>query len=119
MVQAWAEPDVEQLPVDIVARDVLPEGYLHVFDEVGPDDEPVSLIHEDTVPLRLMAVFDVLINNGDRKGGHVLAMAQGNRYGADHGVAFNVEKTLRSVMAGGRAQVWNARARKDNKPSSG
>src|SRR3546814_4694848 len=58
MVQAWAEPDVEQLPVDIVARDVLPEGYLHVFDAVGPDDEPVSLIHEDTVPLRLMAVFD-------------------------------------------------------------
>ncbi|HEY9566066.1 MAG TPA: SCO1664 family protein [Nocardioides sp.] len=113
MVQAWAEPDVEQLPVDIVARDVLPEGYLHVFDAVGPDDEPVSLIHEDTVPLRLMAVFDVLINNGDRKGGHVLAMDYGHRYGVDHGVAFHVENKLRSVLWGWMGQELNAQERED------
>ena len=48
--------------------------------------EPVSLVHEDTAALRRMAVFDVVVNNADRKGGHVLPMADGHRYGVDHGV---------------------------------
>ena len=33
-----------------------------------------SLVHEDSAPLRRMAVFDVVVNNADRKGGHVLPM---------------------------------------------
>ena len=47
-----------------------------------------------------MAVFDVLVNNADRKGGHVLAMADGHRYGVDHGVTFHVEDKLRTVLWG-------------------
>ncbi|WP_082748106.1 SCO1664 family protein [Nocardioides jensenii] len=100
MVQAWAEPDVDQAPVDVVPEGELPEGYLHVFDAIGPDDEPVALVHEDSPPLRRMAIFDVLVNNGDRKGGHVLAMTDGHRYGVDHGVSFHVENKLRSVLWG-------------------
>ena len=100
MVQEWAEPDTDLAPVDIVPRGELPEGYLHVLDAVGPDDEPVALIHEDGPPLRRMAIFDVLVNNGDRKGGHVLAMTDGHRYGVDHGVSFHVENKLRSVLWG-------------------
>lgn len=100
MVQAWAEPDPDLAPVDIVARGSLPRGYLHVLDAIGPDDEPVSLIHEDSAPLRRMAIFDILVNNGDRKGGHVLAMTDGHRYGVDHGVSFHVENKLRSVLWG-------------------
>ncbi|KRF18362.1 phosphatidylinositol kinase [Nocardioides sp. Soil796] len=100
MVQAWAEPDPDQAPVDVVPEGELPEGYLHVFDAVGPEDEPVALVHEDSPALRRMAVFDVLVNNGDRKGGHVLAMTDGHRYGVDHGVSFHVENKLRSVLWG-------------------
>ena len=47
-----------------------------------------------------MAVFDVLVNNGDRKGGHVLATPDGRRYGVDHGVSFHVENKLRTVLWG-------------------
>jgi len=47
-----------------------------------------------------MAIFDVLVNNGDRKGGHVLALADGHRYGVDHGVSFHVENKLRTVLWG-------------------
>ena len=47
-----------------------------------------------------MAVFDVVVNNADRKGGHVLAMADGHRYGVDHGVTFHVEHKLRTVLWG-------------------
>src|SRR3546814_17683248 len=60
-----------------------------------------------------MAVFDVLINNGDRKGGHVLAMDYGHRYGVDHGVAFHVENKLRSVLWGWMGQELNAQERED------
>jgi uncharacterized repeat protein (TIGR03843 family) len=44
--------------------------------------------------------FDVLVNNADRKGGHVLAMADGHRYGVDHGVCFHVDPKLRTVLWG-------------------
>ncbi len=60
----------------------------------------MSLVHEDSEALRRMAVFDVLVNNADRKGGHVLAMADGHRFGVDHGLAFHVEDKLRTVLWG-------------------
>jgi len=100
MVQTWMEPDDDEAPVDIVPAGELPTGFLHVIDALGPDDEPVALVHEDSVGLRRMAVFDVLVNNGDRKGGHVLATPDGLRYGVDHGVSFHVENKLRTVLWG-------------------
>lgn len=100
MVQAWMEPDPDQTAVDIVSTRRLPEGFLHVFDGVDERDRPVSLVHEDSPELLRMAVFDVLVNNADRKGGHVLAMDDGHRYGVDHGVSFHVENKLRTVLWG-------------------
>ena len=47
-----------------------------------------------------MAVFDVVVNNADRKGGHVLAMPDGHRYGVDHGVSFHTDDKLRTVLWG-------------------
>jgi len=47
-----------------------------------------------------MALFDAGVNNADRKGGHVLAMADGHRFGIDHGVTFNVDPKLRTVLWG-------------------
>jgi uncharacterized repeat protein (TIGR03843 family) len=100
MVQAWREPDPAQDPVDLVPTGVTPEGYLHVIDAYDVDDRPVSLVHEDSDALRRMAVFDVVVNNADRKGGHVLPMADGHRFGVDHGVSFNVDDKLRTVLWG-------------------
>jgi len=100
MVQRWMEPDEDEAAVDIVPTGEVPVGFLHVIDALGPDDEPVALVHEDSEGLRRMAVFDVLVNNGDRKGGHVLATPGGRRYGVDHGVSFHVEDKLRTVLWG-------------------
>jgi uncharacterized repeat protein (TIGR03843 family) len=100
MVQVWREPDPTQDPVDIVPMGSTPAGYLHVLDAVDADDKPVSLVHEDSTPLRRMAVFDVVVNNADRKGGHILGMSAGHRYGVDHGVSFHVEDKLRTVLWG-------------------
>ncbi|TDE95147.1 SCO1664 family protein [Occultella glacieicola] len=100
MVQVWCEPDPAQDPVDLVPADAVPEGWLHVFDGFDADDRVVSLIHEDTAALRRMAVFDIVANNADRKGGHVLPTAAGHRYGVDHGLTFHTEPKLRTVLWG-------------------
>jgi uncharacterized repeat protein (TIGR03843 family) len=47
-----------------------------------------------------MAVFDVLINNADRKGSHVLRDLEGHIYGVDHGVCLHVQNKLRTVLWG-------------------
>jgi uncharacterized repeat protein (TIGR03843 family) len=100
MVQAWREPDPEQDAVDLVPGGATPRGYLHVLDAYDGHDRPVSLVHEDSEPMRRMAVFDVVVNNADRKGGHVLAMGDGHRHGVDHGLSFNVDHKLRTVLWG-------------------
>ncbi|WP_336276143.1 SCO1664 family protein [Nocardioides sp. B-3] len=100
MVRVWQEPDPTQAAVDLVPAGLTPEGFRHVFDGVDARDREVSLIHEDSIPLRLMAVFDVLVNNADRKGGHVLAMPDFHRYGVDHGLTFHVDHKLRTVLWG-------------------
>lgn len=101
MVQLWQEPDPEQDAVDLVPADAVPaEGWCHVLDGSDEHDRPVTLIHEDSLALRRMAVFDIVVNNADRKGAHVLAMADGHRHGVDHGLTFHVEHKLRTVLWG-------------------
>ena len=77
MVQMWCEPDPDQHAVDLVPSGAVGDGWRHVFDGLDAQDRPVSLVHEDSPELRRMAVFDIVVNNADRKGGHVLAMTSG------------------------------------------
>ncbi|RYC04123.1 SCO1664 family protein [Nocardioides zhouii] len=100
MVQLWRDEVEDQAPVDIVGEGDTPEGFRHVFDGLDAHDQPVSLVHEDSAELRRMALFDVVVNNADRKGGHVLPMADGHRHGVDHGLTFHVENKLRTVLWG-------------------
>jgi uncharacterized repeat protein (TIGR03843 family) len=48
--------------------------------------------------LRRMAVFDAVVNNADRKGGHLLPLPDGHVYGVDHGVCFAADDKLRTVL---------------------
>ncbi len=52
----------------------------------------------DVEQLRRIAIFDAVINNADRKGGHLLPTVEGHVYGVDHGVTFSVEDKLRTVL---------------------
>ena len=69
--------------------------------------EPVALVHEDSPALRRMAVFDIVANNADRKGAHVLPLADGHRHGVDHGLTFHVEHKLRTVLWGWLGEPLN------------
>ncbi|HJQ44571.1 MAG TPA: SCO1664 family protein [Jatrophihabitantaceae bacterium] len=48
--------------------------------------------------LRRIAVFDAIVNNADRKGGHLLPGPGGHIFGIDHGVTFHAEDKLRTVL---------------------
>jgi|HubBroStandDraft_5_1064220.scaffolds.fasta_scaffold14098_5 uncharacterized repeat protein (TIGR03843 family) len=65
-------------------------------------DTTVDLValarRNDHRQLREMAVFDAVINNADRKIGHLLPVPDGRLYGCDHGVCFGVEYKLRTVL---------------------
>jgi len=65
-------------------------------------DRGVDLIalsrRTDHPGLRDMAVFDAVVNNADRKIGHLLPVAAGHLYGCDHGVCFAEDYKLRTVL---------------------
>ena len=52
----------------------------------------------DHAGLRDMAVFDAVVNNADRKIGHLLPVSDGHLYGCDHGVCFAEDYKLRTVL---------------------
>lgn len=101
MVQLWKEPDPDQNPVDLLPAEEVPQsGWKHVLKGQDETGRIVELVHEDSPALRRMAVFDILVNNADRKGNHILAMPGGHRYGVDHGLTFHREHKLRTVLWG-------------------
>ncbi|MGP3941962.1 MULTISPECIES: SCO1664 family protein [Streptomyces] len=69
------------------------------YAEVG-EGRTALLVHADDVRLRRLAVLDAVINNGDRKGGHLLPAAGGRLYAIDHGVTFNADDKLRTLLWG-------------------
>ena len=109
MVQLWQHTDPGHDAVDLVPADEVPDaGWRQVLEGQDEAGRVVALIHEDTPALRRMAVFDVLVNNADRKGDHILAMPGGHRYGVDHGLTFHSEHKLRTVLWGWLGEQLNA-----------
>ena len=86
--------------IDLLPAGHIPPGYLPVLQAYDYAGDEVTLVHADDIRLRRMAVFDVLINNADRKGGHILSGVDGHVYGVDHGVSLHVEDKLRTVLWG-------------------
>ena len=76
----------------------LGDGSLQLFVQHDPDRHFFVLQEEGTYDLRVLAAFDVVINNADRKAGHVIEDADGKLWALDHGVTFHVEPKLRTVI---------------------
>jgi uncharacterized repeat protein (TIGR03843 family) len=100
MLQVWVDTEDERELVDVCSPKKVPAGWIGVLRARGDRGEPAVLAHADTPALRRMAAFDVVVNNADRKGGHVLAGTDGNLYGVDHGLTLHVEDKLRTVLWG-------------------
>ncbi|WP_109780932.1 SCO1664 family protein [Streptomyces sp. CG 926] len=117
MVQRWIEaeqPD-EDSPLGallgLVDGEEAGEGWKAVaLAEVG-EGRTALLVHADDPRLRRLAVLDAVINNGDRKGGHLLPAPDGRLYGIDHGVTFHAEDKLRTLLWGWAGEPLTDEAR--------
>jgi uncharacterized repeat protein (TIGR03843 family) len=112
--QLWIETDdaidpafAGEVDVDGVAAPLLgfvpsrrlPKGWRRIASARDDGGRPYVLAHADDPRLARLAVFDAVINNADRKGGHVLQTGD-HVYGVDHGVCFHVEPKLRTILWG-------------------
>ena len=100
MCQQWVDTDPARDLIDIVPSDDVPAGWLRVLEAEDGDGRSVALIHADDPALLRMALFDAVVNNADRKGGHVLPTPDGSALGVDHGVTFHTDDKLRTVLWG-------------------
>ncbi|MDG4766254.1 SCO1664 family protein [Solwaraspora sp. WMMD406] len=99
--QLWIDEPAEVTPlVDFVPADQVPPDWLPIAAARDPAGTAYALAHADDPRLARMAVFDVVVNNADRKGGHVLVGSGDRLYGVDHGLCFHVEDKLRTVLWG-------------------
>ncbi|MET9991907.1 SCO1664 family protein [Streptomyces mutabilis] len=100
MVQLWIEavPETELLAL-VDAEEPGPGWKAVALAEVG-EGRTALLVHADDERLRRLAVLDAVINNADRKGGHLLPAAGERLYGIDHGVTFHAEDKLRTLLWG-------------------
>ncbi len=104
MCQLWIDGPGpgEETPelLALVEGDEPDEGWKAVgYADVG-NGKTALLVHADDPRLRRLAVLDAVINNGDRKGGHLLPGPGGLLYGIDHGVTFNADDKLRTLLWG-------------------
>ncbi|WP_308015495.1 SCO1664 family protein [Pseudonocardia sp. ICBG1293] len=86
--------------VELCEPHEIPSGWLPVLRARDGAGDPVVLVHADDPQLRAMALFDVVVNNADRKGGHVIVAGDGGVYGVDHGLTLHSEPKLRTVLWG-------------------
>lgn len=73
-------------------------GSLQFFIEHDPEYHYFNFSETDRQRLRNMVLFDILINNADRKGSHVLKSPDDHLWLIDHGVCFHIEDKLRTVI---------------------
>jgi hypothetical protein len=74
------------------------EGMIQHWIDVDPAVDVVAMIMADDPRLRRVAVLDAVLNNTDRKGGHLLPIPGGHLYAVDHGVTFSVVPKLRTLL---------------------
>ncbi|MFD6194759.1 MULTISPECIES: SCO1664 family protein [unclassified Streptomyces] len=110
MVQLWIETLPETELLALVDEEEAGPGWKGiVLADVG-EGRTALLVHADDERLRRLAVLDAVINNADRKGGHLLPAAGERLYGIDHGVTFNAENKLRTLLWGWAGDPLTAEA---------
>ncbi len=73
-------------------------GSLQLFVDADPERHYFTFSAQEKQRLRPVALFDLLLNNADRKGGHILLSPEGRIWLIDHGLCFHVQYKLRTVV---------------------
>ena len=100
MCQVWIDQVTEMQLVTVLPGGEDLTNWHHVFDGSDEYGGVVSLVHARDATLQKVALLDAVINNADRKGGHLLVDEKQRVWAIDHGVSFSTEEKLRTVLWG-------------------
>lgn len=86
------------IPLTILRDGPFGPGMVQAWIDIDEDVDLELFFREDDQQLREVALLDAIINNTDRKIGHLIPTTEGNLYVCDHGVTFHVDDKLRTVL---------------------
>ena len=86
------------VPPTVLREGPFGPGMVQLWMDGDPGVDLPTFVRRDDPALRRMAVFDAVVNNADRKGGHILPLPDGHVYGVDHGICFSVDPKLRTLL---------------------
>jgi len=95
------------VPPTVMRDGPLGPGMVQLWVEVDPAVDVVELARLDLPELRRIAVLDAVLNNADRKGGHLLPLEGGRIQAIDNGLCFSVEPKLRTILWRWRGDPFN------------
>ena len=87
----------------VVPKTVLREGpfglgAVQEWIEISEEADVIATAQSHDSQIRNLALFDIVINNADRKFGHILIKSDQQVFGCDHGVSLHEENKLRTVI---------------------
>lgn len=100
--QAGQQPGEDLL--EIFPAGEVPPGWLTVIHGEDAAGSPIAVAHRDRPDLASLVVLDLVLNNADRKGAHMVQDATGRLWGVDHGLTLHTEPKLRTVLWGWAGQ---------------
>jgi hypothetical protein len=87
------------VPPTVYRDGPLGPGMVQLWIDTDEQTDLIRMLRGRSSPaLRRITMFDAVINNADRKGGHLLPTRAGHMYGIDHGVSFHGEPKLRTLL---------------------
>lgn len=90
--------DFNLVPLTILRDGPYGFGMVQQWVDIDESTDLAKFFATDHPQLRSMALFDAIINNTDRKIGHLLPVDGETVFGCDHGVTFHVDDKLRTVL---------------------
>ena len=90
--------DFDLVPTTVLREGPFGFGMVQEWVEIDENVNVVDFGQSSDPQLRKLALFDTIINNTDRKFGHLLVDSVGKLRGCDHGVCFHQENKLRTVL---------------------
>jgi uncharacterized repeat protein (TIGR03843 family) len=99
LIQEWVKESDNDLII-VKSPEDIPQDYLKVLQGYDELNKLITLAHKDDRDLRNLCLFDLVINNADRKGGHLLMDTDHKMWAIDHGVSWHQESKIRTVLWG-------------------
>ena len=106
LVQHWIRETENDLII-VQSPDNIPKYYLRVLQGYDELNKLITLAHKDDQDLRKLCLIDLIINNADRKGNHLITDGNNKMWAIDHGVSWHEEPKIRTVLWGWINQEFN------------